>query len=458
MRRVCEIVVLGLCVSVLGCKKKAEDKPKVPAQAEAITMESFEAKAASYLNGAAEVAEAESADCKAQKNKLDAYVKSHTGDLQTLQSMTTSLREKGKSLNKATLDVMFKESEGSARRANDRFLAAFKEECKLNKISVLISFHVSLKSPEELSEIHNKIEDINKDINKFNVARREAEKMPPLVAIVPEKPGPMGLFGPVKFGMTMEEAHKAQPGIVLGSFGSSGGGHAGPESELQVTGVGYKFHDKSLIAPNAFPWVWPKNPEYYVGDVLNINAYVRFEGFERKDAKDPQKAKADWRVESMKIDFRDFKGTYDVVLAGLTTRWGAPSTLTIKRFDEPTQVHLWSNAEEGVCVVLRDRSQTFHINYNMNIRPCWTVEKAVHTLTAPAGQPGALLGSTLDQLKTRFGAASISHNNGSFTIYAPPWFLDTADARAEIAIDLNDKGVVIAARAELEQKNLLQVR
>jgi len=309
----------------------------------------FKLKAAAYLDGATKVAQASNADCKAQKVKIEAYLESHRSELISLGKMAKELRERGETLDKARIVVML-------RGAHDRFHAAFQEACKLNKISVLVGFHLMLKSRQERARLAKKIGRINKKIMNANRVYEQAQKMPRLVVRVPKKPGPIGLFGPIKFGMSLAEARKAQPSLSL-TASSVGGGHDGPTPKLKVDGVGLSFHEKSFVAKGAFPWVWPKNPEYYVGKVLNIHSYVRFEGFEAKDAKDQRKAKADWRVESMKIDFRDFKDAYDVVFADLSKRWGTPSTQVVG-YGKKIQQHLWSNPEEGLCVLLRENTWT----------------------------------------------------------------------------------------------------
>ena len=85
--------------------------------------------------------------------------------------MAKELRERGETLDKARIVVML-------RGAHDRFHAAFQEACKLNKISVLVGFHLMLKSRQERARIANKIAKINngKNLGGLSVLKKATDK------------------------------------------------------------------------------------------------------------------------------------------------------------------------------------------------------------------------------------------------------------------------------------------
>ena len=399
-------IMMVTCLIACTANVFAEEAARPP---ESIT--SIENALVNYLNGASDAAELDATSCDAQNKQIGVFIETHARDLHALHQLAERAREGG--LDQSTVEAILDGLDGAVGEAKNRFTGSIRGFCQTNKVRILSRLYIELKPSEEATAMRLGLDEAEQRIAEKKAARAET---PELVVSTPDKPGPMGLFGPISFGMTMAEAFEAQPALIKRGCGGGGRTGSGIDDEHTVDDIRYPFNDKHFAAEGAFPWSWPDHGDFYVGDAINVSACILFVGVVRADEENG--GESAWQVDSIKVDFFSYKVLFDLVLTDLTKRWGEPFKREVDNKGQIDRFHLWRDADAGHCVIMKDGYfGGSKESYYLNIQPCWGIDHFIGFMITPAGEPGAILGMTLKELQVRFGEGSISRTRDLNSFY-----------------------------------------
>lgn len=218
-----------------------------------------------------------------------------------------------------------------------------------------------------------------------------------IVTKTPRRPGPMGLFGPLRFGMSLSRARRAQPALsTLGE--SEGGPQRTPSGELWMR-QRCPLHHEAMSAKGAFPWSWASGS--------SMNAYIECRGPIKSRDANTYSDLARVSLGDMTVELFDSRANHDAVLNDLMSRWGVPSQTRVKRGSDEERYYLWRNPQEQLCVMLMTRYVFKQPDYTLKVRRCWSTSALLEILLKAPKSAGALIGASLKELQRRYGEYAV---------------------------------------------------
>lgn len=226
-----------------------------------------------------------------------------------------------------------------------------------------------------------------------------------LVVVQPSRPGPFGILGMLKLGMSLKDVYAAQPAFEPTNevFDTQLSYPGGPQRGTDLIRV--HFIDNHEIKAGAFPWAWtPQVNAYYAeeSDTEMITVFVTAEGIahpvpgsQYKYRLDPNQA----FLRKIQIIIETKTHTRDTFIQPLIKLWGEPAR------DGRTH-YFWHNDPDNTCVIFADSDEPNAglLRFDIHIFSCQTPAEYLNTILAAPNSSNAIVGVNIDVLSARMGA------------------------------------------------------